>query len=373
MLSWILAASLAVAAADQSPRAEPLAAPPQSPPEALIQPPSPDRVLAIPPELEARAITRVTGAGRSQQRRLERLVEFMFAPEPKGLGMTYDTDATHTVEEAYRTRKANCLGFTLMVVALARAAGLEAYGQEIDHAFSWHQENGILFQYNHINAGIRIDMQRFTVDVASDSVIAARPPKRIDDRRLLSSYYSNRAAELLAHDQRALAASYIETALAQDAGNVSAWNNAGVVRMRSGDREGAEREFAQALRLDSEHGGALANMYSLYRQSGDEVRAERYRKRIERARLRDPFHYFTRALAHEHRGEYRDAVRQYRHAIKLLDSEHRLYFGLARAYLHLGDARRAGAALRRAHELGEGPARDRYQAKLEILKRQYGQ
>jgi tetratricopeptide (TPR) repeat protein len=359
MLSWILAASLTVA---------PVVG--QAPPAVSPAPPSPDLVLAIPPELQARLAIGVTG--RSQERRLERLVEFMFAPEPKGLGMTYDTDATHTVEEAYRTRRANCLGFTLMVVALARAAGLEAYGQEIDHAFSWQQENGILFQYSHINAGVRIEARRFTVDVASDSVIAAKPPKRIPDRRLLSNYYSNRAVELMAHDQPALGATYIETALAQDPDNVSAWNNAGVVSMRSGDAAGAERRYARALQLDREHGGALANMYSLYKQSGDKVRAERYRKRIERARVRDPFHYFTRALAHEQRGEYRAAIRQYRHAIKLLDSEHRLYFGLARAYLHLGDARRAGAALRRAHELGDGPARDRYQAKLEILRRQYG-
>lgn len=361
MLSWILATSLAVAPVDHAPRA---AAP--------APPPPADVVLAIPPELQARLETGVTGAGRSQQHRLERLVEFMFAPEPRGLGMTYDNNATHTVEEAYRTRQANCLGFTLMVVALARATGLEAYGQEIDHAFSWHQENGILFQYNHINAGIRIDMQRFTVDVASDSVIAARPPKRIHDRRLLSNYYSNRAVELLAHDQSALAATYIETALAQDPDNVSAWNNSGVVRMRSGDVAGAERGYARALQLDPEHGGALANLYSLYRQSGDTVRAERYRKRIEQARLHDPFHYFTRALAHEQRGEYGAAIRQYRHAIKLLPGEHRFHFGLARAYLHLGNARRAGAALRRAHELGDGPARDRYHAKLEILQRRYG-
>ena len=359
MLSLILAASLAVAPVDTAPYALPPASPPP-----------PDRVLAIPPELQARVRSRVSG--RSQQRRLERLVEFMFAPEPEGLGMTYADDATHTVAEAYRTRQANCLGFTLVVVALARAAGLQAYGQQIDQALSWHQENGILFQYTHINAGIRIDMQRFTVDVASDSVIAARPPRQIPDRRLLSNYYSNRAVELLAQDRKALAATYIETALAQDPDNAAAWNNAGVVRLRSGDAAGAERGYARALQLDPEHGGALANLYAFYRQSGDRVRAERYRERIERLRLRDPFHYFMRALAHEQRGEYRSAVRQYRRAIRLLGSEHRFYFGLARAYLRLGDARRAGAALRRAHALGDGPARDRYQAKLELLQRRYG-
>lgn len=360
MLSWILAASLAVAPVDQTAsRALPQAEPPQ-----------PDRILAIPPELQARLHADV--GGRSQERRLERLVEFMFAPEPDGLGMTYDQDATHIVAEAYRTRQANCLGFTLLVVALARAAGLEAYGQEIDRAFSWHQEKGILFQYNHINAGVRIDLQRFTVDVASDSVIAARPPKRIPDRRLLSNYYSNRAVELLVDGQPALATRHVEAALAQDPDNAAAWNNAGVVRMRSGDAAGAERAYARALRLDPEHGGALANMYWLYRNAGNTARAEHYRKRIERAQLRDPFHYYTRALAHEQRGEYRSAVRQYRRAIRLLDGEHRFYFGLARAYLHLGNARRAGAALMRAHELSDGAARDRYQAKLEILQRRYG-
>lgn len=361
MYSLILAAALAVAPTDVAP-----------PPPPDIPPPPAEQVLAIPPELRARLPAWVRAPGRPEQQRLQRLVNFLFAPEPAGLGMSYQHDGTHTVEQAWRTRRANCLGFTLLVVALAREAGFDAHGQEIDKAFSWSQQGDTIFQYNHINAGIRAGQDRYTVDVASDSVIATRPPKRIPDSRLLAIYYSNRAVELLAAGRRDLASAYIATSLQQDAGHASTWNNAGVIRMREGDMHRAERDYVHALRLDPEHGAALANLHALYLHIGDRARAGQYARRIERLRLRDPYHHFMRAQDYEKRGEYQQAIRQYRSAIKLLGSEHRFHFGLARAYLLAGQSARAGDALRRAHALSNGAARNRYQAKLEALRRQYG-
>lgn len=360
MHSLILAAALAISPADVAP-----------PPPAVPPPPT-EQVMALPPDLQARLPAWVSAPGRPEQQRLQRLVNFLFAPEPAGLGMTYQHDASHTVEQAWRTRKANCLGFTLLVVALAREAGFDAYGQEIDRAFSWSQQGDTIFQYNHINAGIRAGQDRYTVDVASDSVIAARPPKQIADKRLLAIYYSNRAVELLAAGRRDLASAYIEASLQQDDGHASTWNNAGVIQLREGDKQTAERDYVHALRLDPEHGAALANLYALYQHAGDQARAEQYRRRIEHARLRDPYHHFMRAQDYEKRGEYRQAIRQYRSAIRLLGSEHRFHFGLARAYLLAGEPARAGDALKRAHALSDGAARNRYQAKLEALRRQYG-
>lgn len=360
MIAWLLAATLAIAPAEDGSRAVATPAPADA-----------AQVMAVPPELLARLPRDLSARGRPPRLRLERLVDFMFAPEPRGLGMTYEHDATHTVEQAYLTRKANCLGFTLLAIALARASGFEAYGQEIDHALSWQQEGDILFQYHHVNAGIRSGQDKFTLDVASDSVIAARPPRRIPDHRLLAAYYSNRAVELV-QSEPANAARHIAVSLRQDPDYASAWNNAGVVHLRKGDPTAAETDYLRALELDPEHSGALTNLHAFYLATGDQARAERYRHRIEQARLRDPFHYFLRAQDYEKNGEYRQAIRQYRKAIALLGSEHRFYFGLARAYLHAGQARRAGEALKRAEGLSHGAARDRYQAKLEALRRQYG-
>lgn len=345
-----------------------LALSPGAAPEAATAVPPPEQVLAIPAPLQEALQAQVIDRSRRGLPRLERLVAFMY--EPDGLGIRYRHDADHTVAETWRTREANCLAFTLLTVALARAAGLEAHGQEIAKTLSWYSEGDTLYFSNHVNAGIDIGRHVYTVDVGSDNVLTNDPPQQIDDRRLLAVYYSNRAANLLAQGRFAAAAGHIDAALAADERYATAWNNAGVLKVRSAQSVGAEHDFLRALELDGMHDGAMMNLASLYAGRGEELRAAHYRRRIEQSRQRNPFHFFMLAVEAEKRGDHADAARQYRRAISLYDGEHRFYFGLARAYLHLGDARRAGRALQRAHDLAQGDVQARYQAKLDLLRRQ---
>ena len=117
------------------------------------------------------------------------------------------------------------------------------------------------------------------------------------------------------------------------------------------------------------HDGALMNLASLYTARGDTAGAARYRDRLERLRLRNPYHHFMQAVDAERRDDHATAARQYRRAIALYDAEHRFHSGRARALLHLGDARGAGRALQRAHDLSKGDMQARYQAKLDLLRR----
>ncbi|WP_238346045.1 tetratricopeptide repeat protein [Luteimonas saliphila] len=309
----------------------------------------------------------IAQGGASRQQRLSRLVRFMFHPD--GLGMRYRHDADFTVAEAWQTREGNCLSFTLMTIALARAAGLDAYGQEINRTLSWYSEGDTLYFSNHVNAGIRIHQQRYSVDVASDNVLTGEPPKQVRDDRLLAILHSNRAASLLGKGRLAEAAAYMASALRADRGYASAWNNAGVLALREGSPELAEQHFLKALELDGAHDGAMLNLASLYATRGDRQREHEYRRRIEKARQRNPFHYFMLALDDEKQGDYAAAAQHYRRAIGLYDGEHRFHYGLARAYLHLGEFRKAGDALRRAQSLATEGTSERYQAKLDRLRR----
>ena len=319
MIDWLLTAALALA------------------PAAVAAAPPPEQVMEIPAPLREALQAQVVERSARGVPRLERLVAFMYQDD--GLGIRYRHDANHTVAEVWRTREANCMAFTLLTIALARAAGLEAHGQEIAKTLAWYSEGDTLYFTNHVNAGIRIGRYAYTVDVGSESVLTNDPPQEVEDRRLLAVYYSNRAADLLGHGEFAAAASHIEAALAADGHYATTWNNAGVLQLRSGRPEIAERDFLHALALDPVHDGALMNLASLYSARGDEQRADAYRKRIERARLGNPFHFFMLAVEAEKIGDYAAAAEHYRRAIRLYDGEHRFHFGLARAYLHLGDAR----------------------------------
>ena len=250
MFASLLGIALAVAPAAPVP-------PPQA---AAGPPPTIEEVFAIPPPLrEALHEQVIVPGGNSDQQRLTRLMRFLF--DPAGLGMTYQHDADHTVAQAWQTRQANCLAFTLLTVALAREAGINAFGQEIPRVLTWYREGDALYFSNHVNAGMRAGGQRYTIDVASDSILSGEPPRQIDDTRLLAILYTNRAAGLLGRGRHAQAGEYMAAAFQADDTYPAAWNNAGVLALRAlprrTDGSRGPREWLLAL-LHSRVGRILA-------------------------------------------------------------------------------------------------------------------
>ena len=119
--------------------------------------------------------------------RMQRLINFV-VDDKNGLGMQYDESATYTVTQAYAARKANCLTFTLLVLAVAKEAGLEAYPQEIGETLSWRMVEGTIYRENHINAGVRIGGHRYSIDprrrpdfpaTAADARVARTPARAL--------------------------------------------------------------------------------------------------------------------------------------------------------------------------------------------------
>lgn len=306
--------------------------------------------MAVPPELHALLRQQVIAVGGSGRSRLERLTALLTG-KPPGLGIAYSADATLTVDEAYRTRKANCLTFTLLIVALAREAGLQAYGQELDDVVTWSEGNDIAYRLNHVNAGIAIGRSHLTVDAAADQVMGRDAPKPISDQRLLALYYNNRTAELLAGASAAAAVPYAAMALQLAPRYANGWVNAGVVELFQGDPQAAERDYLKALALDADNEAALLNLVALYRKNGDEARHAIYARRLEKVQVKDPYFHFLKAQDDEKRGDYAGAVEHFRRAIRLYDRDPRFYLGLAYAYQQLGEVRDAQRAMARARAL----------------------
>jgi len=370
MLASLLGIALAIApgVATPSPPGPAATAPPSIELVAPAPPPSAGEVFSIPPALrEALHEQVIVPGGNSDQQRLTRLMRFLF--DPAGLGMAYQHDADHTVSEAWQTRKANCLSFTLLTIALAREAGIDAFGQEIPRILSWYREGDTLYFSNHVNTGLRAGGQRYTIDVASDSILSGDPPRQIKDSRLLAILYTNRAAGLLGRGRHAQAGEYMAAAFQADDTYPAAWNNAGVLALRTGRQDDAERHFRRTLDLDAAHEGALMNLAALHASRGERSKELQLRRRIDRIQGRNPFHHFLLATEDETQGNYARAAKGYRRAIALYDGEHQFHYGLARAYLHLGEHRKAGDALRRAQSVAGRSTAQRYQAKLDQLAR----
>ncbi|MGH8062542.1 MAG: tetratricopeptide repeat protein [Pseudoxanthomonas sp.] len=352
MIVWVLVAALALPV--------PVAVPETAPPTR-------GQVVAVPPQLQVQLQEEVIAPAHGDLDRLRRLVWFMGDGE-RGLGLQYREDATYTVAEAYLNRQANCVTYTLMFLALAHLAGLEAYPQEIEETLSWQQLDDIVYRSNHVNVRVRVGMQRYLVDVGGDFVVGRHPAKPISMQRALAQYYNNRAVTLLSEQRLPAALAHADIALGLDPDYPTTWSNTGVLRLRSGDRSGAERAYATALSLDPENASALFNMVGLYQRNGDRMREASFRKRLDKVERRDPFHQFLLAMEYEKQGDGGRAAKHYLRAIQLHGDEHRFYSGLARAYLLDGDPRRARRALERALALARDEAsRASYQARLAQL------
>lgn len=323
---------------------------------------APADVMALPSELRARLHDAVLDDDPPRMARFERLIDFMF--DPRGLGMTYRENATHSVRKSYLTREANCVGFTLLFLALAREAGLDASAQGVRRTLSWRQGGRTLYLNRHVNALVRIGTREYVVDFAIEPVIAHHRPTPISDRSLLAHYYNNLAMQDLEEGRMASAQRLIAITLSLDATSAANWSNAGVVHLRDNDAAGAERAYAKALALDPRDTGALFNMASLARRNGDSAREAELRRRLARVQKQDPLHHFLLAMAFEHDGNYPQAIDFYRNAIRLHGGEHRFHAALARAYRLSGNQTRAAAALKHAAALSEGVERDRYRQQL---------
>jgi tetratricopeptide (TPR) repeat protein len=341
-----------------------------SPPPATTPPemPTPAQVMAIPPEVQAQLQAKVISPTNSPEQRLQRLVELVFRPE--GLGLQYDTEATLTVTEVWQQRRANCLSFTLLFVALAREVGLDARMQEVGQVVSWYQDQGLIFNAGHVNVGLRVDGRRATLDLDQNVLYDRRGPRIISDQRAMAHFYNNRGVEgLTAHDYPT-ARRYFDAALQMEPRFVAAWNNFGVLESRLGDTAAAARDLESALAINGEHAPALSNAVALYTRIGDVPHAERLQKKLDQARARDPFYQFLQATNAERSGNYPLAVHYYRNALKLYDNAHQFHFGLARVYFLSGNNRLAEREMEKARRLGDSDQlRAVYQAKLDSLRR----
>lgn len=332
-------------------------------PGPLVPPPA--TVTALPPELRVRLHDEILSVPASQRRRLDQILHFIF--DEGGLGISYDQTATLSVEQTYAARKANCLSFTLLFLAIAREAGLEVRAQEIENTLSWQQEENTIYRNDHINVGVRINRQTFTVDGSGDTLVAGSRPVGISERRLLAHFYNNLAMERLARADIVAGLRLVDAAIAMDSAYAPLWSNAGVLRVHQGDLAAAREAYLKALEIDPDEDSALFNMISLSQRLGDAKQESAFRRRLARVQQRDPLHQFMQGMDYERNGDYPQAIEHYHRAIHLYSEEHRFHSALARVYLKSGDPRRAGKALKRAQALADGTARAEYREQLKAL------
>jgi tetratricopeptide (TPR) repeat protein len=257
------------------------------------------------------------------------------------LGFRYDERLTLTAAEAFDRRQGNCVAYANLVVALARASGLEARYQEIERISAWQGTEDMVLIPKHINAIVETPRRTYVLDASGLERDPIDLRRRLSDAEALSTYHNNLGAEALL--ERDLAAAYGQMARAIEVAprRADPWINLGVVLGRNAQYAEAETAYLAALARDPGAIPARSNLYEIYRAAGDDARADAMAWEVERYRQRNPYHLLFLAETALDEGRTDQALSLLRRSIELKPEESRFHAALARAR----DQHRLGAGM----------------------------
>ena len=314
---------------------------------------------------------------RDSKKRLDEIVKILI----QKVRYTTEEDryGAKTAQETFDTGTGNCLSFSNLFVAMARYAGLKTEFQEIPTPPNWIRNGEVLFFTRHIGASIDIvspmdqtvqlyvlgenrvmvhdNIQRYLftpsqLDPFAPEInpFSIRP---IPDHRAFAQYYNNIGSQYLAEGDATDAFRYFVKAVKIDPKLSFAWSNLGVVYNRNNQVKAAKAAFFQGMSVT--HGPddvtlltIMSNMARLYKKIGDTEKAEFYKKEVASFREKNPYYQYAIAKTAYHDRFYEKSVKYYKAAIQRKNDEHLFYYGLALAYLKLGEIKKAEKNLDKA-------------------------
>ncbi|MFC6634775.1 tetratricopeptide repeat protein [Microbulbifer taiwanensis] len=326
-----------------------------------------DDLLALTPEMRAYLAT--VAPNGSPQRRLEALIE---AFEQREFQVKYDQHSTFSAMETYRQQRGNCLAFTLMMVAMTRELGADAFFNQVDVPPVWgHDEAQTFVVYRHINMVSESARGRRVVDFNLAAYDPIYDQYRLSDTAAFAQYYSNRGVELMQLDQREAAFLHLRKAIELRPDDSDLWSNLGALYSRFGHRFEAEQSYRQSLLLDRGNLVAISNLERLYRHDGRAELADYYAQRARYHRERNPYFLFYQARSAYEHGEYKRAKKQLRRALWRYEDDHRFHFLMGLTSFRLGEVEDSRDSFKEAFSLANNPATiNAYSRKLDYLKRE---
>ncbi len=274
----------------------------------------------------------------------------------------YSANSTLTAAEAFEVRGGNCLSYTNMFVALARAAGLDAHYQVVEVPPAWDADAGFLIRYTHINVLIRHirmphgDSGDLVVDFNSVLPDPVYPHRQVSDAYAESLYYANKAVALMRSDRPRKAFAHLRRAIAVDPDNADLWINLGAFYATQRAFEASLESYRVALQLDPHSRAALSGIARSYANAGDQKMAALYEEKVRHYRERNPYYHYALAQAAFASADYRRSLDDIDAAIALKRHVPRFHLLKGLIQLHLGLSDEAAKSMSRARQYGLHPS-----------------
>lgn len=324
-----------------------------------------DDILGL--ETELRGYLAQVAPGESPQ---QRLVALLRGFENREFTVQYQADRTLTASETYRQQQGNCMAFTVMMVAMARELGADAYFNQVEVPPVWeHEESHTFVVYRHINMVSETSRGRRVVDFNLAAYDPVYDQRKLSDTEAFGQYYSNRGLEWMQQGDMRQAFLYLRKALALRPQSGDLWANLGAFYSRNRQPLAAEQSYLQALQLQHNHTIAISNLERLYRQQQRFDLADHYADKARIHREQNPYYlYYQARNAYDH-GDYKVAKRQLKRALWQYQNDHRFHFLMGLTSYRLGDIEDSREHFTAAFSLADNPGTQQaYNRKLEYLK-----
>jgi Flp pilus assembly protein TadD len=258
--------------------------------------------------------------------------------DPGGLNLQYEPTASYTARETFEHRRANCLSFTLMMVAMLRHLDVDVRFNDVEVPLIWdiHDESTLIF-YKHINSIADFPLDgRAVMDLHMDEYDLSYEQRLISDQAAIAQYYNNRAMELLQQRDLRAAFPFLARAISLEPRQSYLWNNLGSLYQRAGKLQAAKAAFEVALTERGSGAVVMSNAARLYAVLGDSKRAAELTRRVAAFRDANPYFRYVRAISAFKESDFETARDEVVAAIRLYKIEHRFHFLLGAIYEKLG-------------------------------------
>ena len=297
------------------------------------------------------------------------------------LKLEYDSTLTRTAAEAFEARAGNCLSLTVMTAALARELGLSVSFHRVLAEPLWTRSGDTLFANGHVNVvlasspandrAIFRSVNGIIVDFMPGADLRRQRSQEIEEHTVTAMYMNNRAAEALRSGSLDEAYWWARGAMLHDPRFLEGINTLGVVYSRHGNSAQAERAFRYVLAIETENVSSMANLAGVLERLGRKAESLALSDRLRQIESHPPFHFFDLGIAALRGKEFAVARDHFLRELRRNAYYHGAHFGLAVAYLGLGEPesalRHLGTALETSTNRGE---HDLYAAKLAWLRSQ---
>lgn len=325
--------------------------------------PNPD-IFAITPEMAAFAEKAIERADDSSYEKVRALhVALLGSTAVGGRHITYNAYSTDVPIQTFESRRANCLSFTLLYVAMARHVGINAKVNEVEIPPTWdyRSRNSMIF-LRHVNVYIRLrtdtlrplKSQDAIVDLEMERYKAHYSQRVISDDLTAAQFFSNRAMEFSANGNFKDAFLHLRKALEENNRQSYVWNNLGSLYQRSGLMREAEIAYLHGLSINDNDLSIITNLASLYSKLGNKTLAAHYGKLALRHRQTNPYYQYMLALSAFDDGDTQNALVYVKRALNRYKNEPRFYELAASVYEQMGKTSEAAMMTRKREGLIKG-------------------